>query len=168
MNTVALIFALLVPAALQDHQLRDTAAEDASGYNLADLGWLEGCWQGSGFGKRVTECWMRAPAGRLTGMFQMIGENGEQEFSEIFVLDEFEGGAAIRLKHFDPELVGWEAQDGYVVFELRETGPDFARFDGLTYRLSEDGRLIAELSVTRNGERETERLEFELLHGPGD
>lgn len=133
---------------------------------VSDLSWLEGCWQGTGFGKRVTECWMRAPDGRMTGMFQLIGDGGAQEMSEIFVLDDFEDGPAIRLKHFGPELIGWEAHDAFVVFELRETGPDFARFDGLTYRLTAADRLVAELVVTENGEQRTVRLTFDRLFGP--
>ena len=138
-------------------------AESATDRDLADLGWLEGCWEGTGFGKRINECWMSAPNGRMTGMFQLIDDNGAQEMSEIFVLDEFEDGPAIRLKHFGPDLVGWEAQDGFVVFKLLETGPGLARFEGLTYRLDEDGRLIIDLVMTRNGERSTERLELEHL-----
>lgn len=45
---------------------------------LSDLGWLQGCWEGTGFGNRVEECWMSAPDGRLTGMFQMIEADGKQ------------------------------------------------------------------------------------------
>lgn len=131
--------------------------------DLGQLTWLEGCWQGTGFGKRVDECWMRAPDGRMTGMFQLVGEDGRQEMSEIFVLAEFEDGPAIRLKHFHPDLTGWEGRDEFVEFPLRETGPDFARFDGLVYRVVEDGRLVVELMVTTGGETSLQRLEFERV-----
>jgi len=131
--------------------------------DLSQLGWLEGCWSGTGFGKRVDECWMRAPDGRLTGMFQLIGPDGRQEMSEIFVLDQFEDGPAIRLKHFHPDLTGWEGQDEFVEFPLRETGRDFARFDGLSYRLAEDGRLIVELMVSTAGQPSLQRLEFQRV-----
>lgn len=130
---------------------------------IGDLAWLEGCWEGTGFGNRVEECWMTAPDGRLTGMFQMIGADGKQTMSEIFVLDEFEDGPAIRLKHFHPDLTGWEGQDEFIVFPLRETRADFARFDGLTYSLAEDGRLIVELVVSQGGEPSLQRLEFERV-----
>lgn len=137
---------------------------------LADLAWLEGCWAGTGFGKRVGECWMSAPDGRLTGMFQMIDADGRQTMSEIFVLTEFEDGPAIRLKHFNPDLTGWEDRDEFIVFPLRETGADFARFDGLTYSLADDGRLIVELMVKQGGEASLERLEFKRADRtvPGD
>ena len=127
---------------------------------LSDLAWLQGCWEGTGFGNRVGECWMSAPDGRLTGMFQMIDAEGKQTMSEIFVLDAFEDGPAIRLKHFHADLTGWEGRDDFIVFPLRETGTGFARFDGLTYRLESDGRLIVELVVSRGGEASLERLEF--------
>ena len=142
-----------------------TSAQDESAtrLELSDLAWLEGCWEGTGFGNRVGECWMKAPDGRLTGMFQMIDGDGKQTMSEIFVLDEFEDGPAIRLKHFHPDLTGWEGRDDFVVFPLRETGPDFARFDGLTYRLTEDDRLIVELMVSHGGESSLQRLEFERV-----
>lgn len=162
MNALLLVLALLGAPPEAD------GPTGATRIDLSDLGWLEGCWQGTGFGKPVTECWMRAPDGRLTGMFQMIGDAGEQEMSEIFVLDEFDDGPAIRLKHFGPELTGWEAQDAFIVFELRETGPDFARFDGLTYRLAGDGRLIVDLVVRQGEGSRVERLEFDRLFGPGD
>lgn len=159
MKLLSLILALLAAPLL---------AEAPPRVALSDLSWLQGCWQGTGFGKAVTECWMRAPDGRLTGMFQLIGADGRQEMSEIFVLDEFDDGPAIRLKHFGPDLAGWEARDEHVVFELRETGPGLARFDGLTYRLLDDGRLVAELVVRRGDESSVERLQFERMHGPGD
>lgn len=130
---------------------------------LSDLAWLKGCWTGTGFGNRVGECWMSSPDGRLTGMFQMIDGDGKQTMSEIFVLDDFEAGPAIRLKHFHPDLTGWEGRDEFIVFPLRETGADFARFDGLTYRLAEDGRLVVELVVSRGGETSLQRLEFERV-----
>jgi len=130
---------------------------------LSDLAWLAGCRAGTGFGNRVEECWMTAPDGRLTGMFQMIGADGKQMMSEIFVLAEFDDGPAIRLKHFHPDLTGSEGRDEFLVFPLRETGADFARFDGLTYCLVEDGRLIVELMVKRAGESSLQRLEFERV-----
>lgn len=130
---------------------------------LSDLAWLEGCWEGTGFGNRVEECWMSAPDGRLTGMFQMIGADGSQMLSEIFVLDVFEDGPAIRLKHFNADMTGWEAQDGYMVFELLETGEGYARFEGLEYRRDEAGRLVVDLVVSRAGVESVEQLVFERI-----
>lgn len=154
---IAIVLAIPLAAAEQDRQ---PAAPD-----LSHLTWLEGCWEGTGFGQRVAECWMRAPDGRLTGMFQLIDADGRQALSEIFILDHFEDGPAIRLKHFNPDLTGWEKQEDFVVFPLHETGPGFARFDGLSYRRTEDGRLIVELTVKRDGVESLQRLEFTRVGG---
>ena len=127
---------------------------------LTDLAWLTGCWEGSAFGQAASECWMPAPSGRLTGMFQLLS-GADQQFSEIFVIDRFDDGPALRLKHFDRDLIGWEEKDGFVRFPLLETGPDFARFDGLLYRLQPDGTLRIELRMQRNGETVIETMLFQ-------
>jgi hypothetical protein len=126
---------------------------------LTDLGWLSGCWEGRAFGQAASECWMPAPSGRLTGMFQLLN-GADQQFSEIFVIDRFDDGPALRLKHFDPNLIGWEEKDGFVRFPLLETGPDFARFDGLLYRRQPDGTLLIELRMKRDGETVIESMQF--------
>lgn len=137
-----------------------TEAVEQARVDLADAAWLEGCWAGTGFGQSATECWMSAPNGRMTGMFQLVDHEGRQTMSEIFVLDVFDDGPALRLKHFHPDLTGWEERDAHVVFPVLETGPDFVRFDGLVYRLLEDGSLQVELRVKRNGEASIETLQF--------
>lgn len=126
---------------------------------LTDLAWLEGCWEGTAFGNPASECWMLAPDGRLTGMFQLI-DGEHQQFSEIFVLDRFDDGPALRLKHFHPNLHGWEERDQYMSFTLKETSANLARFDGLLYQLEADGSLIIELRMKRGEEHVTERMTF--------
>ena len=140
-------------------QLFAQASEDGEPhFDLRELAWLQGSWEGTGFNNRIGECWMSAPDGRLTGMFQMIGPDGNQTLSEFFILGAFQDAPAIRLKHFNADLTGWEAQDEYVLFELLETGPDFARFDGLEYHRDNQGRLIIHVTVSRDGKESVERF----------
>jgi len=115
---------------------------------------------GTGFGRAATECWMSAPNVRMTGMLQLIDDEGRQTMAEIFVLDVFDDGPALRLKHFHPDLTGWEERDAHVVSPLLETSADLVRFDGLVYRLQQDGSLQIELRVKRNGEASIETLKF--------
>lgn len=139
-------------------------AEPAPRAEIADLAWLEGCWEGTGFGSRVTECWMLGPTGRLTGTFQLLNADGTQNFSEILLLDVFEDGPAMRVKHFTPDFVGWEGKDGFHTFVLEETGPGFARFRGLTLELGGDGRQIATLLMrSGDGAVREERLVYERI-----
>lgn len=110
---------------------------------------------------------MVGPSGRLTGMFELLNADGTQRFSEIFVLDRFEDGPALRLKHFNADLTGWEAQDDYVSFALIETAPGRAVFDGLELRLGEDGALIVDLTITGRDGARIERFTYERL-GSGE
>ena len=138
--------ALFAALALQAAQPFPESAETPR-LNLADLDFLQGCWAGDGLGAQVQECWMAGPSGRLTGMFELLNADGTQRFSEIFVLDRFEDGPALRLKHFNADLTGWEAQDAYVSFPLIETAPGRAVFEGLEMQLSEAGALLVDLRI---------------------
>ncbi len=133
-----------------------------AGPKTSDLAWLEGCWIGEGFGADVQECWMSTDGPRMTGMFEM-SQDGRQMFSEIFILDEFEDGPAIRLKHFSSDFVGWETKDEYVVFPLLETGDGLARFEGVEYRLHDDGRLVVTMETSHDGETSVDELVFERV-----
>lgn len=130
---------------------------------LPDASWLKGCWEGEGLGARVTECWMQAPDGRMTGMFQLLDPDGAQRFSEIFVLDRFDTGVELRLKHFNPDMTGWETQEDYLDWTLVEAGERSLVFNGLEMSLDEADRLIVLLDMRRNGEVVRERFTFERM-----
>lgn len=125
-----------------------------------DADWLEGCWQGSGFGAPAAECWMTSPTGRLTGVFQLLRADGSQRFSEIIVIDVFEDGPAMRLKHFHADLTGWEGADEFVSFPLLEQREDALIFDGLEMRLTPEGRLIVDVDIGEGDQSRTERFEY--------
>ena len=159
----AVIFAALM---LQASQPSDGSAETPR-IKLDDLEFLQGCWAGTGLGAEAQECWMAGPSGRLTGMFELLNADGTQRFSEIFVLDRFEDGPALRLKHFHPDLTGWEAQDDYVSFPLIETAPGRAVFEGLEMQLSDTGALLVDLTMTGADGPRIERFTYERI-GSGE
>ncbi|XBQ14791.1 MAG: DUF6265 family protein [Oceanicaulis sp.] len=150
---ITVFAALLGAAALQ-------AAPVEAQPDRIEAGWLEGCWEGRGFGLPATECWMSAPSGRMTGMFQLLEEDGGQRFSEILIIDTFEDGPALRLKHFDAELKGWEEKDEFLSFPFVEQSENRLVFRGLEFRLEAEDRLVIDLSMRRGGEPHVERFEF--------
>ncbi len=115
--------------------------------DLTQMSWLEGCWQGEGLGGQMDECWISAPDGRLTGLFQLVTE-GQQSFSEIMMLSYFDGVPGLRVKHFDPAaFTQWSSDNGVGhTFKLLNVGTDFVTFDGLEYRL-EEGKLKVRLQL---------------------
>ena len=116
-------------------------------FDLRQLSWLTGCWQGEGLGGLMDECWVAAPDGRLTGLFQLVVE-GQQSFSEIMMLGYFDGVPGLRVKHFDPAaFTQWSSDNGVGhTFKLLSVGTDFATFDDLEYRLVE-GNLQVRLHL---------------------
>ncbi len=122
------------------------AAMQAAGPDLRALDWMAGCWEGEAFGGRVEECWVTAPDGRLTGLFQLAGEEA-QTFSEFFMLADFGDGPELKLKHFNPDFTSWEAEGEFTRFALVEAGPDAAVFEGLTYARLDDGTIHVDLDM---------------------
>jgi hypothetical protein len=131
-------------------------ADSGSGSPLAAVAWLEGGWAGEGLGGQVEEYWMRAPDGRLTGVFQFLLE-GRQVFNEIEMLAEFEDGLAMRVKHFSPELEQWDSDHGVgVSFPVLEIGENFFQCEGLRYEL--EGEILT-VSLDMTGEDGAPKVE---------
>ncbi len=135
-------------------------AHQSAPAEFSNPGWLEGCWEGSGLGAPATECWMDSPSGRLTGVFQLMNDQGGQVFSEIMVIDNFEDGAALRLKHFHADLTGWERADEYVAFPFVSQTDTALIFDGLEMHLQPDGTLFVDVVLSEGEETQTARFEY--------
>ena len=53
-------------------------------------------------------------------------------------LAEENGSLVMKLKHFNPDLTGWEEKDRFVTFRLVKLGLNEVYFGGLTFRRSVD------------------------------
>lgn len=114
---------------------------------VEDLAWLSGEWWGEALGGVAEEVWSGPAGGQMMGMFRLV-RGGDVSFYEIFTLSDDGGSLAIRLKHFGPDLVGWEERDEVVVFPLLRTGEGVAWFEGLTFRRSGPDGLVVHLAMT--------------------
>lgn len=107
------------------------------------LAWMAGNWAGEGLDGTAEMAMSQPSAGTMVGAFKHA-RDGEVAFYELIVVGEFDGRTAVRIKHFHPDLTGWEAQDAWMEFPLLRVEPDRAAyFDGLTYRLDDEGGLDA-------------------------
>jgi len=127
---------------------------------IADAAWLEGHWVGEGFGGELEEVWM-APVGRqMVGHFRMT-QNGAPVFYEFLLIEEHEGGLRYRVKHFNPDMVGWEERDGFHEFPWVSASPEELRFGGLILRrIGED--ISDHVITTRaaDGAEQTQTLRY--------
>ena len=95
--------------------------------------WLTGRWIGEGFGGQLEEIWSAPVGGQMIGHFRMV-RDGRPIFYELVLMEEHDGGLRYRVKHFDPDFVGWEEKDGFHEFAWVAATPDELRFNGIILR----------------------------------
>jgi hypothetical protein len=114
---------------------------------VESLGWLTGHWVGEGLGGECEELWGAPKAGAILGAFRLCQEN-QTVFTEHFVLMEHQGSLLLKLKHFGPDLRGWEEKDRSVEFPLIQVMDREVRFDGITYRRVSDQELHVFVAIS--------------------
>lgn len=130
---------------------------------LADAAWLAGQWVGSAFGGTVEEVWTQPASGSMMGSYRLL-KDGKVVFMELLTLTERDGTLALRLKHFNANLTGWEQKDEVREFLLLKKEPGRMYFDGMTFEVEGD-RLIVMLRISddRTGKTHDERFEYRRL-----
>lgn len=153
---------LLVGSSAAQTENTLTLAEGETGQSAAieDATFLVGHWQGEGMGGFNEEFWGEPLGGSMMAVFRHLQSN-EPSFSEIMQIAEEGGTLALRLKHFNPDLTGWEEKDDMVTFPLVQVDPGVALyFRGLTYKLVSENQLTIYLALHHDGE--VEEVSFEL------
>ena len=100
--------------------------------SLADVAWLEGYWIGAMPEGPVELFTMSAMFGHQPAFVRAVNPEGVI-FYEISLIAEVGESLSVRVKHFTPELAGWEAQDAYIDRPLVARDANNLYFDGITY-----------------------------------
>jgi len=114
--------------------------------SIVQFSWLTGHWIGDGFGGVSEEIWSEPRGGSMIGLYRHLNK-GENNFYEIFSLYEDEGGITFRLKHFNPDMVGWEDKEDFVEFPFISVEEGKAVFNGLIYELTNPDTMIITLTL---------------------
>ena len=101
--------------------------------SLKDLSWLAGEWTGEGFGLVLHENYSAAVGSQMAGHFYGA-KDGQPQFYEFETIAQVGDSLVFRVKHFNPDMTGWEEKDKFVSFPLVSVGNNVWRFDGLTIR----------------------------------
>lgn len=88
-----------------------------SGARPAQLSWLSGSWVGRNGEDPVEEHWSPLGGDTLMGMFRWV-QQGRVRFYELIAIEQEEDLVFMRIKHFDPKLVGWEERQRALEFVL--------------------------------------------------
>ena len=113
---------------------------------LHDMRWLAGRWTASALGGETEETWSGPAGGAMMGMFRLL-KDGKVVFYELLTLVEHEGSLLLRLKHFNPDLTGWEEKADTVKFRLLKISGDTAHFDGMTFHRLGDQTVEVFLAI---------------------
>lgn len=131
---------LLAQSSLTPNTLKLDQTSGRPKATLSDVSLLIGHWKGEFLGALAEELWLPSAGGSMLGVFRLYDEK-KAMFYELMTLVEEEGSVSLKLKHFNPDLKGWEEKDGMVTFRLVKASKDGVWFEGLTYRKLEDGSI---------------------------
>ncbi|MCA9106963.1 MAG: hypothetical protein KDA83_16195 [Planctomycetales bacterium] len=148
------------PQSLTEHTLSLGENEPGQG-SLEAMSWLEGHWVGSGLGGEVEEVWSSPRDGQMMGMFRFL-RDGKVAFYELLTLSERDGGIELRVKHFGPDLVGWEEKDDSVQFRWIGQAEGRRDFHGLSFRPSADGQELTIYLALKQSDGSYQEGSFEL------
>ena len=128
------------------HTIRLQAGQEPAKTTLADVEWLAGTWRGQGLGGVTEETWSAPAGGSMMGMFRLM-RGDAVVFYEFMTLVRENGSVVMKLKHFNPDLAGWEDKDKWVTFRLASATPQALFFEGLTFRRIDDDSLRIFLAI---------------------
>jgi len=147
----------------QTLKLGDNASPPAS---IANVAWIAGHWRGAAFGGVCDEIWSPPEGNSMVGMFRLV-KAGKPVFYELMTIVEENNSLVMKLKHFGPDLSGWEEKSVSQNFPLVRVGSNEAFFNSLTYRRLEDGSLqIFVVLKQKSGELAEQEFRFQPATPP--
>jgi len=112
-------------------------AEERPKATLADMKWLTGHWTGTALGGFVEEIWSEPRGGAMMGMFRLV-KGDTPVFYELLHVVEVDGSLALRLKHFNRDLTGWEEKAQVREFKLLAIRDGAFHFEGMIFHPAGD------------------------------
>jgi hypothetical protein len=148
---VFLLLLLTSASYAQEHTRRRPADATVPAATIEEMAWLAGRWTGDGLGGRTEEIWSPPDGGTMVGTFRLVRED-KPVFYEFLTLRVTDSGLAMRLKHFHPDMTGWEEKEMFVEFLYVGREENRYYFEGLTFiREGEDAMTIYLALRSREG-----------------
>ncbi len=122
-----------------EHVYKADSAAVAQAATIADFSMLIGNWTGKGLGGDCDENWLGPADNRMHGIFRLV-KDGKIVFTEYMSILQDSAGWALKVKHFTPEFIGWEAKDKSVDFRFIRAEKNALYFSGITF-LTEGNKL---------------------------
>ncbi|HKG23095.1 MAG TPA: DUF6265 family protein [Blastocatellia bacterium] len=165
---VLLALAAVVFAAAADDSLSQSPASAVDKVKLSDLDFIAGRWQGE-LGSGVTEeHWSTASGNSMMGMFKYV-KDGKAVFYEMMLIEHTTGVPALKLKHFNPGLIGWEEKAQvwtYPLVEFQKNRAAFERSDkesALIFNRTSADSMSVTLERVKDGKKSSEEFKYRLM-----
>lgn len=126
---------------------------------VESVAWIAGHWTGEIWGGKFVEIWSPPSAGSMMASFKYI-QDDHVGFYELITIVEEDDSLILRLKHFSPDLTGWEKEDETVDFKLVELQPNVAYFDGYTFKKITDTEMHVFVLIDHDGKQEETQFTF--------
>jgi hypothetical protein len=132
---------------------------------LADLQFIAGRGVGELDGGVSEEVWSAPRGDSMMGMFAFTKE-GRARFYEFLLIEQTASGPVLRLKHFNPGLIGWEEKAEVYSYPLIGLSPRRAVFERadketrLTFEATESGTLAVTLDQKRDAAWKSSRFVY--------
>lgn len=126
---------------LTRHTLKIAPGEIGAPARLADFNWLVGHWSGTGLDGISEEQWSAPEGGAMMGMYRLL-KDGRVAFYEFLTLGKSGDSLLLTLRHFHPDLRGWEERDETVRLPFIKAAAGRFYFDGLTMEPRDDALTI--------------------------
>jgi hypothetical protein len=137
-----------------------STAQNIENPKITDFKWLAGNWVGDGFGGQSQEAWTEPSANGMVGVYKHY-RDGKSTFYEFINLSETDGKISLKLKHFNPDMMGWEEKADFVEFPFVSATASKIEFKGLSYELIAEDKMEVKLRLNRNGKINIETFNFE-------
>lgn len=131
--TILLSLTVFAQEKQTEHTLKLSANQQSPPATIADMSWMVGSWTGNALGGVTEEAWATPSSGSMVGMFRLT-QKGKPVFYELTTLTEEGGSLIMRLKHFNPNMTGWEEKDKTVDFKFVGKKDGLIHFEGMAFR----------------------------------
>jgi len=147
----------------------------AEAFEVEDVAFIAGHWQGELFGGSAEEIWMSPVGGTMLGSFRLVWPEVGRKLYELLVIENDDDGVVrLRFRHFDAALGLWEREiEKPNVFDLVEVDENRAVFttsdpDQETLRMTFErdaagGRLVVRVESRGDGDAPGETFEAVYL-----
>ncbi|WP_439153341.1 DUF6265 family protein [Winogradskyella sp.] len=126
---------------------------------LENIAWIAGTWHGEAFGGQTEEIWSEPNGGSMMATFKLIND-GKVTFYEIEIIRELENTLILQLKHFGPNLKGWETKDETVDFPLIEITKNKVVFEGMSFEKISNTEMNVYVDMKENDKVETVKFNY--------